>query len=1177
MKERTENPTPIKNNNEFSEVLKIIAIIISIITVICLITKELLFGNFGVSYSNFILGIFGFSSYVFSTALPVCLVLSMFNKNKISNKLMVLSIFFMLFSALIALEVYTASGSVILTKQLSFNDFINRAFNLEGIGIDGATSGGVVMSSVIYYLVKLLNITGSYVVSGSIFVLSVVALYASIRNMIEKSVSSQNTNNYAPQPNVDVNSQNMTKIRFGTTVEELGHNKSNFAHGNLFNRNETVEQEISQEKPFDARSILYGGSEELPFEEEGFLTNKPSKLNVLNVESSKLSQKTKREIRQEEREKESARNILFGGEELSSSTGFVVDEKNRTDNLSLKTKPNENEEIIQRKPTASSILFGKNDNLEDYVDFSTDTPNAIVPNIIPNNENPFENVKDKKERDILSILDEKLEEKYVSNHNIEEEVAEEITLKVDAKTQKENIKKQLDEVAEQFTITPPTNPVVILKSTKDLKKINGENIEETELLQVKTLNDSENGGILSMSSLKKSDPVIIPSSDDSLIGNDLVVPSQKFYTKEEYIANTKDIISEIKSKDFSNIKMDLPPSLSEEDILKNFDKKYDPNQNQAEIIRNIDQIRSVDEENKPNNSFLTNAVLSSSIDEAFDNLELESPVVVYENSEREIKRDKDNNVLLFQNSSNENSSLQQVSYPLQKPKEVKNVGVNSAYQLPIYAKETIKTEEKVRDYIFPPIELLDKAKLSNFSEEIKIETEKKARALEEIMKSFSINAKVVETVIGPVVTRYECEIQQGTAVKRVEQISKDITMGLESPSEVFILAPIPGKNRVGVEVPNKVRDLVTMRELIESNVLKKYSKTAFVLGNDVSGNNIACDIYDMPHVLIAGSTGMGKSVCLNTLLISVLYNATPEEVRVILVDPKRVEFSLYQNMPHLLIDEIIYDADKVISALNWAIEEMGRRFDTFKSLKTKSLIEYNAKVEKSRQLPRILIIIDELADLLSTNKKEIEDRIQRLSQLARAAGIHLVLATQRPSVDVITGIIKANLPARISFKLSNGVDSKTVLDETGAEKLLGKGDMFYKPPGISGKIRVQGCFVSTEEVERIVDFVIENNPSVYDDNVKTAIFAKKNESNDGDDDGSDANIDDKFIKALRYSFERGQISISQIQRDCSVGYARAGRMIALMEKMGYISGYNGSKARDIYITREEFEEKFGEY
>lgn len=482
-------------------------------------------------------------------------------------------------------------------------------------------------------------------------------------------------------------------------------------------------------------------------------------------------------------------------------------------------------------------------------------------------------------------------------------------------------------------------------------------------------------------------------------------------------------------------------------------------------------------------------------------------------------------------------------------------------------------------YVKPPIDLLKTVSvdLSTLNEDVV----GKRVQLENALDMFGIPAKVIGVVVGPSVTRYELEMPPGISVKKIIAHSDDIALALAAKGDIRIEAPIPGKSAVGVEVPNEQIATVSIKEILNSpEFVGSKSPLTFALGKDISGAVRVCNLQKMPHLLVAGATNSGKSVCLNSIIISLIYKTSPEDVKLILVDPKRVEFALYNSLPHLLIPKVITESDKAINAFSWAINEMERRFAIFMESRVRNLDEYNAldgvKKCEMEKLPFIVIIVDELADLIMTAKKEAEEKIMRLAQKARACGIHLILATQRPSVDVITGTIKANFPSRIAFSVTSFQDSRTILDQGGAEKLLGKGDMLYSPSDAAEPRRIQGCFVTGNEVEEIVNFVKENNEKSFDNKVETEINnLSKSNSHSGDSDNSADTFDSLLPEALKLVIEMGQASISLIQRRLVVGYPRAARIIDQMEKSNFISPSDGSKPRTVYLTMEKYEELFG--
>ena len=481
-----------------------------------------------------------------------------------------------------------------------------------------------------------------------------------------------------------------------------------------------------------------------------------------------------------------------------------------------------------------------------------------------------------------------------------------------------------------------------------------------------------------------------------------------------------------------------------------------------------------------------------------------------------------------------------------------------------------------RAYNFPPITDLAMPKPS--VGDTGAEDAMRSRKLEETLASFRVQAQVVHVTHGPAVSRFELELAPGTKVNKVAELEKDIAYGMEATS-VRIEAPIPGKSLVGVEVPNRQIETVTLREVLSSERMQNAKSILTVaLGKDLTGTPIICDLAKMPHMLIAGQTGSGKSVCINAIINSLLYRASPDEVKLILVDPKVVELQCYNGIPHLLIP-VVNDPHKAAAALAWAVAEMKERYDRFAERKVRNVDGYNASLKSSEKpMARIVIIIDELADLMMVCKKDVEEYICRLTQLARAAGIHLIVATQRPSVDVITGLIKANIPSRIAFKTAQSVDSRTILDRNGSEQLLGWGDMLYLPTGAFAPTRVQGCFLSDEEVNRIVKHVRDANPSTYDPDILEKMEEMASGSSNegtgadmiaGEMSGGDGGL---FEQAVEYAIADGQISTSTLQRRLKIGYARAGRLTDEMEERGIVAAKDGSKPRKCLITREEWEE-----
>ncbi len=487
-------------------------------------------------------------------------------------------------------------------------------------------------------------------------------------------------------------------------------------------------------------------------------------------------------------------------------------------------------------------------------------------------------------------------------------------------------------------------------------------------------------------------------------------------------------------------------------------------------------------------------------------------------------------------------------------------------------------EEIVKPYNYtrPSIDLITTQSddLSMFNEEIPM----KRVALENALEKFGVPAKVQNVVIGPTVTRYEIEMPEGISVKKILSLDADIAYALSAKGQIRIEAPIPGRSKVGIEVPNNKVAKVSIKDVLLSKEFSySPSPLTFALGKDITGTVKVCNLQKMPHLLVAGTTGSGKSVCLNTIITSILYKSSPDEVKFIMIDPKQVELSMYEGLPHMVVPKVLTDPTKAVNALQWAVDEMERRFRLISEERVRNIDEYNKSEKvlqrKVKKMPYIVIIFDEFADFMAIAKNEIEDKIRRLAGKARAAGIHLILATQRPSTDVVTGTLKANLPARIAFKVASRVDSEVIMGATGAEKLLGYGDMLYKPAD-SSPIRLQGCFIDTPETKDIVNFIIQNNEETFDEEANNAINSPGKSSNGAG--GDDASMDPLLPQALKICIDNGVASTTMVQRKLSIGYPRAARIIDQMEERGYISSAEGAKQRSVYITIEEYYQIFGD-
>lgn len=524
-------------------------------------------------------------------------------------------------------------------------------------------------------------------------------------------------------------------------------------------------------------------------------------------------------------------------------------------------------------------------------------------------------------------------------------------------------------------------------------------------------------------------------------------------------------------------------------------------------------------------------------------------------------------------------------------KAVSGTGENAGHttSAPAASGESVSAEQMPpeRPYVFPPADLLTKA--ANKAGDSRQHLQETAMKLQQTLKNFGVNVTITNISCGPAVTRYELQPEMGVKVSKIVNLADDIKLNLAA-ADIRIEAPIPGKAAIGIEVPNKENVMVSFRELVESEEFKKHpSKISFGVGKDIGGKVTVADIAKMPHLLIAGATGSGKSVCINTIIMSILYKANPKEVKLIMIDPKVVELSVYNGIPHLMIP-VVTDPKKAAGALHWAVDEMTDRYQKFANASVRDLKGYNAKIEslptiegdpKPEKLPQIVIIVDELADLMMVSPGEVEESICRLAQLARACGIHLIIATQRPSVNVITGLIKANMPSRIAFAVTSGVDSRTILDMNGAEKLLGKGDMLFSPQGIPKPVRVQGAFVSDEEVSAVVGFIKEQNGQVtysaeMEEKLSNMESANTTVAIDSSADAGDGR-DVYFADAARLLMEKEKGSIGMLQRYFKIGFNRAARIMDQLEEAGIVGPEEGTKPRRVLMSPEQFEQYEEEY
>ncbi len=602
-----------------------------------------------------------------------------------------------------------------------------------------------------------------------------------------------------------------------------------------------------------------------------------------------------------------------------------------------------------------------------------------------------------------------------------------------------------------------------------------------------------------------------------------------------------------------------------ERALREEEKEKAPKKKELKVIKGFDVDIPVDEPEKPQKRRPDIEEMGQKVIMAYNDEEIPSPTDEDEYTPVEDTVDVDEAIAAAREESEKNTP--------------ERITVDFEKETDAVTDEIAENLDNIPIYKYPPLNLLANLN-STDSKTVAAELESTAEKLVETLKSFGVETRVVDVSRGPTVTRYELQPKAGVKISKITSLADDIALNLATAG-VRIEAPIPNKAAVGIEVPNRASATVGIREVIESTTFSaSKSKLTVSMGKDIGGNTVVADIAKMPHGLIAGATGSGKSVCINSFIISLLYKSSPDDVKLLMIDPKVVELGIYNGIPHLLVP-VVTDPRKAAGALGWAVNEMEQRYKMFADRDVRNIEGYNKLVEtlvdepEVKKMPRIVIIIDELADLMMTAPKEVEDSINRIAAKARAAGIHLLIATQRPSVNVVTGVIKANIPTRIAFAVSSHIDSATILDCAGAEKLLGRGDMLFSPMGANKPFRIQGCFVSDEEVERVVEFVKNGGAANYDDNIMVEIerqaAIEKQQKTGVPEDA--ANADDPVLEdAIKVVVELGQASTSLLQRKLKLGYSRAARIIDEMEARGIVGGYEGSKPRQVLITKEQLME-----
>ena len=1115
-----DNETQKKQKGSFSvkQAFGIILFVVSFVVMLCLISAGKLFGMLGVEIFHFVLGVFGYSSYAVFLFL-IYLGLSIFADLKIKVRRRTLVFLFLnLLFLIFIVHTATAAGNF----RYSFADYSKACFDQGMEGLSTSTFGGVVFGFPCFFLVKMLSVPGSYVLC-SLALAGMLALLFNVPARLKKSKGDA-----FGKPKKKVKAEGVVDYDLSDLPEEPQVDVANVGQKLFIADVEDYLPKRSRRKSEALDILLNNQTPNASAEKITFMDGK------MYTATEDIAEKLGRDI--------------FNGEEPYSDAYS----KSKTDR--------KRREDAQKPAKEKPSILTPFDNMEEY--FSNLGIEAGPRKKKPVSDPPAQPAPPPRDRiRTVDLRGERLseesgaEEKSESNEHYEvknpyQDYANGIFID---NTEKERQRQERAQRAAEAKAqsAPPEQPAPFpnVPNTPNLYG-NGSDIDGNRLDPTPNRN-----------------PIISESSS---------APAQNsaaFDRNPSAPASNPTAAQDPTVPDFGRVFGDKPAPVQQ--LAKPAEGYRDP-------YLTADPRRAKPAPEPEEKTFSAPAQ-QPIVSESNEAEKARTPIL--SNSETgEVAYHEQEPVDIESATEKEESKFR--FDLLKKPEHKEPEPKEKEPETPVYEDSTIVTmPKKPRKYLYnaPPVELLNDFSFNPNSVEENFE-ERKA-IIEQTLSDFRIDAKVVNIVPGPSVTRYELQMPPGIPVNRVIQRADDIAMAVASSSGVRIEAPIPGKSLVGIEVPNKKRQTVVLRDVLDNLTFFEHkSPIVFALGKEIDGKNMLCDIAKMPHLLVAGSTGSGKSVCLNALILSLLLKTSPEDVRIILIDPKRVEFTVYAGLPHLLLKDIITDVDKAISALNWTVGEMTRRFDLFKQVGAKDIISYNERIdpETTEKLPRIVLIVDELAELMATKAKaDVELKIQRITQLSRAAGIHLVLATQRPSVDVITGVIKANLPSRIAFRVSSQVDSRTILDSAGGEKLLGNGDMIYTTPSIQTQMRLQGPFVSMEEVEAVVEYIKINNEAYFDELIEQSISNVKppqseaEAKGDGEEEEEGGGVDKIFADALRLGIESGQISISMIQRRFSVGYSRAGKLIDEMEKMGFVTPFEGSKPRKMLISMDEFNRHFG--
>ncbi len=1234
-----------KNNNSYSnnenknhDVAGIICVIISAFFLICLITP--LLSDIGIFVKNITTGLFGYMSYPISLCTLLYGILLLMNKKpKLTGKQIA-------FVVLMAICIILILQTILDTDKLNgaFGEYVSGLISVSAVG---KSVGGVVFGSVVYLFKSILSFIGAYILYGLLFLLFAGLLIVDYRNNFggvvrqNKAQPQQTKKEYVPfvkgksvaQPVKDYNDTTL----FVGTIERT--NKVNTFSGDFSSINsakpaDTVHrydeapiknnsffgmdphsvtpEQYEEDQRRIARNKLYGEPEEMRKSYDEFLK---SNMNLKEHTSGRSNYLV---------EDEPIVDKTFHGASDSHSRGssFKHEEKAKHDLPDVPVPPSKD---VSNQFIIGPILNGEevSKTIKDDTKWRSPNPQAVtevektLPPIITGNPTykKIDTVNNEALKKDNEVLDDVPELPPILNGDFYKTLNSESGLPYQEKSEKNDLSSSVDS-------SVANNDIKATEGESDSNDSDEVEIDDVALPQIivadnfkKPENDSltyQNSDVPQAPIITGSDnayldePIIDEINSDATNGsnnlpNDLIIKDVEDFTKfkTEKIIDS-DIVKQSDSIDFDldfnhtvgDLNSDNKNLLASENVNDNLTVDLNKQQNDSSV--ELDEEAVVENSEQFNNVVNDNDLKQVETEEPEqivaeakipDSLKLINDEIV-DMSEKNDEVNDDNTGYYVRDDFN--SNVDKISIKLNNVKMgMKPEGVNNQINMDDYdvvVPESVKPKKKKKHlrYNPPPVDLLINSSTPLDDGD---DCEGKANILEECLHDLKIGARVISITRGPAVTRYELEMEGGQSVSKITGRGDDIAYALASDGKIRIEAPIRGKRAVGVEVPNKNIAIVSLREIIESKEFNDAkSALTLALGKGITGNIMTCNLEKMPHLLIAGTTGSGKSACLNSIIISILYKASPDDVRLILVDPKQVEFVLYRDMPHLLMKNIIKDSVQACNAFKWAREEMDKRYALFAQYSVRNISDYNAlEIVKSGlepKMPRIVIIVDELSELmLAKNSKELEENIKSLAQKARAAGVHLILATQRPSVDVITGTIKANFPSRIAFAVKSIPDSRTILDQIGAEALLGRGDMLYSPIDANDPIRLQGAFITTEEIENIVNFVRENNDTDYDEAAENIIMKKPEEeiaSTTEDEKGGEAAEDPLMKDVLRRVIETKMASASQIQRRFSVGYNRASRIIDQMEEKGYVGPMDGSRPREVFITGEKFREIYGE-